>query len=97
MLEAGVIEPVEESEWIIPLVVHDKNTSGELRIYINPRKLNDACLHDSFSTPFTYEVLENVRGQQMYSFTDGFSHYHHIRIAKEDRHKTTFATKWGCF
>ena len=33
----------------------------------------------------------------MYSFTDGFLGYHHIRITKEDRHKSTFATKWGCF
>ena len=33
----------------------------------------------------------------MYSFTDGFSGYHQIRIAKEDRHTITFATKWGCF
>ena len=33
----------------------------------------------------------------MYSFTDGFSGYHRIRIAKENHHKTTFVTKWGCF
>ena len=33
----------------------------------------------------------------MYSFTDGFSGYHQIRIAKEDRYKTTFAMEWGCY
>ena len=33
----------------------------------------------------------------MYSFTDGFSGYHQVRIAKEDRYKTIFATKWGCY
>ena len=33
----------------------------------------------------------------MYSFTDGFSGYHHIKIAPEYRSKTTFATEWGCF
>jgi hypothetical protein len=26
MLEAGIIEPVEDSEWIIPMVVQDKKT-----------------------------------------------------------------------
>ena len=72
MLEACVIEPVEESKWIIPIVVQDKKTSREARICVDLRKLNDACLHDSFSTPFIDEVLENVGGQEMYSFTDGF-------------------------
>ena len=33
----------------------------------------------------------------MYSFTDGFSSYHQIRITKEYRHKMTFVTEWGCF
>ena len=50
-----------------------------------------------FVTPFTDEVLEGVGGQEIYRFTDGFSSYHHIRITKEDRHKTAFVTKWGCF
>ena len=96
MLDAWIIEPVEESEWISPKVVQDKKT-GEVRIYVNLRKLNDACMHDPFSTPFTDEVLEGVGGQEMYSFIDGFSSYHQIRIANEDRHKTTFVTEWGCF
>ena len=50
MLEAGVIEPVEESEWISLIVVQDKKTSGEVRICVDLRKLNDACLDDSFPT-----------------------------------------------
>jgi hypothetical protein len=91
MLEAGIIEPVEESEWIIPMVVQDKK-SGEIRICVDLRKMNDACLHDPFPTPFTDEFLDNVGGQEVYSFTYGFSCYHQIKIAKEDMHKTTFAT-----
>ena len=54
-------------------------------------------MHDPFSTPFIDEVLKGVRGKEMYSFIDGFSGYHQIRIAKEDWKKTTFVTKWGCF
>jgi hypothetical protein len=91
MLEAGIIEPIAELEWISPMVVQDKK-SGEIRIYVDLRKLNDACLHDPFPTTFTDEVLDNVGGQEVYSFTHGFSGYHQIRIAKEDVHKTTFAT-----
>ena len=61
------------------------------------RKLNDASVHDPFPTPFTDEVLDNVGGQEVYSFTDGFSGYHQIRIHKDHRHKTIFATEWGSF
>jgi hypothetical protein len=61
------------------------------------RKLNDAFLLDPFPTLFTDEVLDNVGGHGVYSFTTGFSGYHQIRIAKEDHHNTTFATEWGSF
>ena len=43
------------------------------------------------------EVLENLGGQEAYSFTNGFSRYHQIRIAEEDRHKTTFFMEWGSY
>jgi hypothetical protein len=82
MLEARIIEPVEESEWISPMVVQEKKQGG-IRICIDLRKLNDACLHDPFPTPFTDEVLENVGGHKVYSFTDGFSGYHQIKIAQK--------------
>jgi len=61
------------------------------------RKLNDAYVHDPFPTQFTYQVLDNVGGEEAYSFTDGFSGYHQIKITPEDRRKMTFTTKWGCF
>ena len=64
MLAAGIIEPVEESEWVSSMVVQEKKTKGEIRICVDLRKLNDACLHDPFPTPFTDEVLDNVGGQK---------------------------------
>jgi hypothetical protein len=91
MLEASIIEPVEEFEWISPMVVQEKKQGG-IWISVYLRKLNDACLHDPFPTPFTDEVLENVGGHEAYSFTDGFLGYHQIKIALEDRYKTTFST-----
>ena len=75
MLDFGIIEPVEESEWISPMVVQDKKT-GEIRICVDLRKLNDACIHDLFPIPFIDEVLEGVGGQEIYSFMDGFLGYH---------------------
>ena len=96
MLDARIIDPVEELEWISPMVVQDKKT-GEVWICVNLRKLNDACMHDTFPTMFTDEVLEGVGGQEMYSFIDGFFGYHYIRFMKEYQHKTTFVIEWSYF
>jgi hypothetical protein len=96
MLEASIIEPVEEYGWIVPMVVQEKKHGG-IRIYVYLRKLNDACMCDLFPTPFTDEVLENVGGQEAYSFTYGFPGYHQIIIAPKDHYKTTFSTKWGSY
>jgi hypothetical protein len=68
-----------------------------IRIYVDLRKLNDAFLHDPFPTQFIDEVLENVGGQEAYSFTYGFSGYHQIGIVPKDMHKTTFSIEWGSF
>ena len=62
MITAGIIEAVEESEWINPMVIQDKQAKGEIIIYVDLRKLSDASLHDPFPTPFTDEVLDNVGG-----------------------------------
>jgi len=44
MLAVGIIEPVEESDWVSPMVVEEKKQKDEIRICL--RKLNDACVHD---------------------------------------------------
>ena len=62
MLAADIIEPVEESEWVSPMVMQEKKTKGEIMICVDLHKLNDASLHDPFSTPFSDEVLDNVGG-----------------------------------
>ena len=53
MLTVGIIEPVEESDWVSPIVVQEKKQKEEIRICIDLRKLNDAFMHDPFPTPFT--------------------------------------------
>eukprot|EP00253_Pinus_taeda_P026504 PITA_26504 len=79
------------------ITVPEKKKKGEIRICVELRKLNDAYVHDPFPTPFIEEVLENVSGQEAYSFTDRFLGYHQIKIASEDRRKTTFSIEWGYF
>ena len=70
-IQARIIEPIEESKWISPIVIEEDKTRG-IRLCVELRKLNDACITDPFPTPFTNEVLENVGGKEAYSFTHGF-------------------------
>lgn len=57
MLTTRIIVPIEELEWIGPMVVQDKKT-GVIRIYVDLRNLNNAYVHDPFPTPFTNVVLK---------------------------------------
>lgn len=68
MLITGIIECVEEFEWVSPMVVQEKNAKWENRICVDLRKLNDACLCDPFPTPFIDEVLDNVGGQEAFFY-----------------------------
>ena len=97
MLEACLIFPVEEAEWVSSIVIHSKKDTKDIRVYVDYKSLNSTYAHDPFPTPFTNEGLEQVARKEAYSFTDGFSGYHQVRIAKEDKRKTTFITQWGSF
>ena len=75
MLIARIIEPMEESNWVSPMVGQEKKQKGKIRICMDLRKFNGACVRNPFPTSFT-EVLENVDGKEAYYFIDGFSGYH---------------------
>ena len=50
MIVVGIIEVVEESEWVSPMVVQDKKEKGEIKICVDLRKSNYAYVHDPFPT-----------------------------------------------
>ena len=59
--------------------------------------MNKATITDPFPTPYAEDILQNISGSKFFSFMDGFSGYNQIKIAVEDRHKTTFTSEWGSF
>ncbi len=79
-----------------PIVVVPKK-NGKLKICINFRKLNAVTKKDSHPLPFTNEMLNTIAGYEPYSFLNGYSRYHKISIAPEDKYKTTFVIDWGAF
>ncbi len=96
LLVTGFIEYVEKTTWLSPIVVVPKK-NGKLRICINFKKLNAATKKDPYPLPFKDELLNTIARYEAYSFLDGYSRYHQISIALEDKYKTTFVTDLGVF
>ena len=98
MLIAGIIYPVDQSEWASPMVVQPKkHDPKKLRVYVDYRWLNKATKTNPSPTPYADEILNEVASHECYSFTDGFSGYNQVPIAKEDQHKTTFICEFRSF
>ena len=101
LLEAGFIYPVNNSEWVSPIVIVPKKVGADgkvkIRVCQDFRKLNAATKKDHFPLPFIDMVLDHVAGQECFSFLDGFSGYNQVSIRKEDQLKTTFTTDWGTY
>jgi hypothetical protein len=63
MLEAGLIFAMEEEEWVNPIVIKRKKCTEDIRVFVDYKILNYACVHDPFPTHFTDQVLEQVAGK----------------------------------
>ncbi|MCO5560961.1 hypothetical protein L7F22_014581 [Adiantum nelumboides] len=96
LLKAGFIYLVTNSKWVSRVVVTPKK-NGKWRVCVDYKPLNAATKRDHFPLPFQDKILKEVAGHERYIVCDGYSGYYQIRIAKEDQHKTTFITLWGCF
>ena len=59
--------------------------------------MNRESLKDNYLVPAMEQILQRVFGSSMLSLLDGFSGYNQVLVAKEDRLKMTFRTKWGTY
>lgn len=94
MLKAQIIFLIHHSTWVANIVLVRKK-SGEMRICVDFRNLNQESLKDNFALPIMDQILQIVVGSEMMSFLVRFSSYNQICVAEEDQHKTTFTTPWG--
>lgn len=98
MLKVGIIYPVYHSKWKSPMMVQPKKRDPKkLRICVDFNWLKKVTLTDPFTTPFVVEIINEAAGHDCYSFTNGFSGYNQVPIAKEDQQKMTFECEFGNF
>ena len=90
-LAVGIIRPVRHTTWVSnPVIVRKK--SGDIRICIDFRNLDQASLKYNYPLPNMENLLQSVTGARMLSMLDSFSGYNQVQIRKEDRGKITFTT-----
>ncbi|XP_073263350.1 uncharacterized protein [Populus alba] len=70
---------------------------GKIKVCVDFRDLNWASPKDNFPLPHIDMLVDNAARSSTYSFMDGFSGYNQIKMAQEDKEKTTFVTPWGTF
>ncbi|KAJ8356857.1 hypothetical protein SKAU_G00196510 [Synaphobranchus kaupii] len=96
LLAAGVIEKIDASEWISPIVVTQKKTGG-IRMCVDLREPNKAVIMDSYPLPHMDELLSSLRGATVFSTIDLASAYHQVPLHEDSRDLTAFITHEGLF
>ena len=94
LIEAGFIREVQYPKWISNIIIILKK-SGQIRVCVNFRDLNDACPKDDFPLPVIKIMVDATTSHEALSFIDGSSGYNHIRMALEDEELIAFRTPKG--
>ena len=91
-----IIERVDSSEWVSPMVVAWKK-SGKIRLCIDLREVNKAIIPDRFPLPSIEELLAELRGAKYFARLDLAAAYHQLPLHEQSRNLTTFITHQGLF
>ena len=73
-LKVGFIKLVHQAEWITNVMPIPKK-DGKVRMCVDFRDLNKACPKDDFPLPHIDVLVDNMIGNALMSFMDGFSGY----------------------
>lgn len=94
--QEGVIERINASEWVSPIVVVQKK-DGTIRMYVDLRSPNKAVVIDSYPLPHIEELLNALHGARHFSKLDLAAAYHQVPLHSDSRDITAFITHEGLF
>ncbi|KAI4894806.1 hypothetical protein NFI96_001731 [Prochilodus magdalenae] len=96
LLKEGIIERVDASPWVSPIVVTQKKNGG-IRMCVDFREPNKAIVVDCYPLPHIDELLSRLRGASVFSTIDLQSAYHQVLLHPDSRDLTAFITHEGLF
>ena len=95
LTEKKVIRKVEEpTEWVNRLSIQIKK-SGELRLCLDPRRLNQCLVREVYHTPALDEILPDLSGARVFSKFDLADGFWHCELDEGSIELTTFQTPSG--
>ena len=95
MVEMGVITKVDEpTEWVSQVVVTTKK-SGELRVCIDPKFLNEALKREHYRLPLLEDILPALSKAKYFTKVDLSSAFWHCKLDEPSSYLTTFGTPFG--
>ena len=71
-----------------------KNKDGTLRLCVDYRQLNTMTMKNKYLLPRIDDLLDQLKGESVFSKIDLRSGYHQLRIKDTDVHKTTFIMRY---
>lgn len=96
LVQQDVIESVDASEWVSPIVVTRKKNGG-IRLCVDLRVPNKAVIMNSFPLPHMEEMFVSLCGATVFSTLDIQSAYHQVMLHEDSRNLTAFITHDGLF
>ncbi|XP_060810148.1 uncharacterized protein K02A2.6-like [Amyelois transitella] len=97
MLSAGVIEPVERSDWATPLVIVRK-ADGGIRLCADFKvTLNKSLLVDRYPVPKVDDLFSDLSGNNYFTKLDLSQAYNQLVLSEASREYTVINTHRGLF
>ena len=96
MVDLGVLEPVQESEWGSPTFIIPKK-DGRVRFVSDFRRLNAKIKRKPYPLPRISDTLQNLEGFRYATSLDLNMGYYHIRLSDRSADMCTIITEFGKF
>ncbi|CAM4599766.1 unnamed protein product [Lepidochelys kempii] len=96
LVQKDIIEEIDSSEWVSPIVVMLKKGGG-IRLCVDLREPNKAIVMDSHPLPHIEEVFAELCGAKMFSNLDLQTAYYQVMLHEDSRDLTAFITHEGLF
>ena len=97
LVDAGILSPVETSEWATPIVPVLKD-NGSVRICGDFKTTVNPVLNvDQYPLPTVDDIFSNLAGGQLFTKLDLTQAYLHLEVDEESRDLLTISTHRGLF